>query len=123
MRESKRSSTGTGDHTCRTAILKPIDFMKKCAEHLQYYINCYTHILLYLTISVMLYTCFMQQGVPLYVTEDSYFKAGIYLHGTVVAGSASKYHMLHIPCYLCTEMLVYRLNLAALRTASVDCAK
>ena len=113
MRESKHSSTGVT--TCWTATLKPIiDFMKKCAEHLQHYIKCSTYnILLYLTNSVMLYTCSMH-----------YFKAGTYLHGTMVAGSASKYIVCcTFPVTYCTDRLVYRLSLAALRTASVDCAK
>ena len=116
MRESKHSSTGVT--ICWTAI----DFMKKCAEHLQHYIKCYTYnILLYLTASVMLYTCSMQKGMPLTVTENPCFKAGIYLHGTMVVGSASKYiACCTFPVTYCTERLVHRLSLAALRTASVD---
>ena len=38
--------------------MQPIDFMKKCAEHLQHYIKCYTYyipIILYLISSVMLH--------------------------------------------------------------------
>ena len=37
--------------------------------------------------------------------------------------SEQVYSMLHIPCYLPTDRLVYRLSLAALRKANVDCAK
>ena len=122
MRESKRSSTGVT--TCWTAILKPIDFMKKCAEHLQHYINCYT----YNTIipDKLCDALHMLHAIRCATDHDR----GPLLQGWYIlawyngSGVSEQVHsMLHIPCYLPTDRLVYRLSLAALRTASVDCTK